>query len=709
MSDPQIYQSTGPRQILRIATSKGIYAVQGQPSDDPSYLAGWTSGFVITKAGKITTEQRLHPVPVNATGYVAAIDPEKIEVRAAAVGGIAQSNIRPYTGRMLYVVADVPPSAWKEQDIPAKSQPMTVVLKMATTTEEPDTSYFPPRGGVEWRLAHEMHPTYGPPWGNGAYLENDLDLQFYNGHMYFASYDRVGLHPDPNMKEEKVFDGTNWTWTGAAQAYRGGLWFDGQGGDASLPWGPATPTTKMKYGDYPQGGSIRLTNNANSKIYANTLGVFKDILFAAASENPGYQLVRFATPGEAHLSGIGWVHSNFMQVAKWEGWSIAKLIGTADALYIATDTGGLWGAYGNSPLDPDWQLVKISDHDVLGQRSVNILDETGELVYIDRQNRIWRGRPGKMQRLDETLQSERDVADLAGGITPPINQIEQFIYIGGMAQSTHRIWQREGAAGVEPRYEKEGPRPKIINKYAPAITLSRYIGFTTMPDHTSKGKIDAAFDPANARLYILGLMRRGLRTENNQQVARKHFAWYTDYALYPRNFVKHENDFRYYPEPYNGSGHKFTDIGAFVPWFFGTRHDLKRIHTIFVTIRPTGFAGLFGYVPPTPTVRFYCRYLTSTGWTAQAPDTTQDYSDVGWIPMALIDWTQDPNTWTPNYDVPADSRPHRIAIQRPDGEGDIGKGVYAFQLGWEFRGTDPPTGIVIDEVAVEYEIVRSWP
>lgn len=695
---------------------------------DPEGFAISGRGFVVESTGKPVSEPYMLAVPVNPnegpTFNLALLNPGSVIVRAAEVGGIPTAGIGPHAGRMLYLVVDAPKIAWHPDHVPAclaDKPPLHVstwVIKMGVTIEDGNYEVFPPRGGVRWVHAQQIHPIYGPPWGYNQ-LKNDLDLCHYNGMMFFASYDGVTDHPDPNQRA--FADRPPGTDNPVRKA--GGIYVDwlGDFNETRAERLPATMTTTMRYG--------RWSSYQNSQAFvSNTMVVWQDRLFAATSYYPGMNRVNYALPGLAHkfwgdVPGDfgGWPVNDFFDVARWQGWSIVGMVSTPEALYIFTDSAGTWAVYGGAG-PAEWRLVNIGEETLVGQRSLTTVPETMDVVFLDSQNRLWAGRPGQFKHVDRALDAARDIAAARGGPTPAVETIGEYVLKAGSPSTARRPWRRLPLGDVYRQYNREGGlHPFWQNMTNQAITRSRYtFGMdnrgTNTPhwpfDHLQGMNHDLAYDPSEQRLYIAGSARRNSNKE--------HPLWYTDWTLIPFGYRKIRPGGG--PEGVHREQPDEVDWLVFSEWYFGTEFDLKRVHSVFVTSQPSHTFADLGEVFNIPATRWYIRYRRATGaWSSPGEEDTKtgvpmSAAPHNWIPMRLADWTMDAEGW--NRDaaqfVPADGQPHRLTlIDDVPGNirGDYGRGVLAIQLAVEFAAPlDPPAvGVRIHEIAVEYEVLRQWP
>ncbi|MEM4217478.1 MAG: hypothetical protein QXZ09_05605, partial [Candidatus Methanomethylicaceae archaeon] len=480
----------GKRDILVINQWVGITR-RVDPDVDPRFLADQSRGFLVNEFGNIHSEHQYFPVPVNEDGTIAGIDPTKIRIRAAAVGPIAQSQIYPYEGRLLYVAIDVYPNSWVGTPPPgAAGKTMTVVVKTGVRIQETNTNYFPPRGGVQWRLAHEMHATYGPPWGNADIIQQDISFVLYDGKMFVLVSDPRD-HPDPNEKE-------NTSDPASGVRKRGGLYVDYRPGTGGDPDGPAGPDTQIAYGSVLRLSSGRV-------FYPNYGTAHQDRLFVGTQMPvPGIPRVRYSEPGLAHKggSGGGWPSNNFFDVARWEGWSIVGLASSPEALHIFTDPWGVWGLYGDDP--QSWKLSRLSDVAAVGHRSI-VRDKRGHFVILSTDNRMYAGRGGQWQQIDVQCDEYRDIADLRP-IGVPMGQIDNYIVRGVVPRSTLKGWPREGQQSATPTIEQWGHwgnRPIYVNQQG-YWSRSRYRFGLRLAPNTSQDYGAMAYDPSMDRLYVCG-------------------------------------------------------------------------------------------------------------------------------------------------------------------------------------------------------------
>lgn len=709
----------GQRQIFTVNEWIGIVRRHDDSGVDPRALMDQSRGFYVNEFGHLTSEHQFWPVPVNTDGTIAGIKPDRLRVRAAAVGPIASSEIFPYEGRLVYVAIDIYPDSWAG-DPPswAANRSLTVVVKTGVRIEETDTRYFPPRGGVNWVFAHDNNPTYGPPWGNADIVQQGVDFTLYDGKMFVAIYD-PRPHPDPNER----FDSSD---PASPVRNRGGYYVDYRPASGSTPDGPAGVDTKIAYGSV-----LRLTD---SRVFypAGKADGHRDRLFAPSHSPPGIPRLRYSEPGQAHKGGPGggWPANNFIDVQRWEGWSIVAVASSPEALHIFTDPYGVWGLYGDTPAD--WKLTRISNVALVGRKSL-ARTRDGNFVILSPDNRMYVGRGGQWQQIDTQQEEYRDIADLRPE-GPPIARFGKTIVRGVVPRSTLKGWPREGqlaATQLQEQWGHWGNRPVYVNERG-YWSRSRYRFGMRVAQQTSEDHGDFAYDPSMDRLYVFGY---GMQCQSESTPFVDHRMWYTDAAIALRatgrpasvtrltfdssdpdvsRRIERWNQFTARASDWYAEGNYPPDIAVFAPWYFGSVFDIKRIHSIFVTVSqgsPTHYSST-----PQAYTQWWIRWKSRNGWSApyRSAANLGDNSpaDLGWQQLSLCDFEQDPANWTFNPNIPADGVPHRLGLidQRTGVPlGDFGRGVHAIQLACTYNGTDPPVPIMLREIAVEYEVIRAWP
>ncbi|MEM4218034.1 MAG: hypothetical protein QXZ09_08420 [Candidatus Methanomethylicaceae archaeon] len=482
-----------------------------------------------------------------------------------------------------------------------------------------------------------------PPWGSSP-LTNHLDIAGLNGRVYFASGDPAN----------------------------GGLFVDQATGNA-------TDTSQF---------SSRINLSNNSIWRPHILAVFGERLFAGELNR-----LRWTTmPGEGYSSSHWLANENYIDIGQGqsEGGSIFGLVPLGNIMYIVNNA-GIWVLD-----DPDpgiWQLQQVRRFGTETPRAIAV-DPRGAVAYmLDSMNRVWMMQEAGVTEISEAQDRLRYAMDSSTGA---VGVSGDWLYISAMPPSPatrnnpENQWKREGrpSDGAQP----EGNAPWIVNLKTFAATRSRaLVGWRGAIPNLPYAEPSAFIDPGYSRLYIAGGQTYPCLPAQARAMV------YTDPTLEGVGF-----DQVNVGEPYYALPGPTSDTDAhwviFAELDFGRPLALKKIHQIRVRLAPT--YAPWAYQPPAafPTVEFYHRSLTPRGWT-------------GWLPMYRLEDYHDPASWTNDTAIPCDDRFHGVSL-RPADPADASLAdafdydVYSFQLKLVYRGTNPPNGIIVKAIGIDYEVVE---